>query len=87
MLKKLALVGLAVFAGKRWLERSGGSTGGPAPVGHAAHDLDRDMRGNGSTRADPHFRPDPHGSVPEEDLEGLRPVTFKPAAVPAGYRS
>ncbi|MFC0203966.1 hypothetical protein [Novosphingobium soli] len=79
MIRKLVLLGLATFVGKKLLARSASPS---ANVGHAPTDLAGDAPRDGSTRADPHFRPDPHGHVPEEDLEGLRPVTFKPAAYP-----
>lgn len=92
MIRKLALLGLAVFAGKKLLARSAAAASAPVSgVGHSPTDLERnairDDSRDGNLRADPHFRPDPHGHIPEEDLEGLRPVTFKPAASPAGYHS
>lgn len=82
MIRKLALLGLAAYAGKKLLDRNAQPS-----VGHPLNDLSREMLRDNTTRADPHFRPDPHGHVPPEDLEGLRPVTFKPAERPMGYVS
>lgn len=82
MIRKLALLGIAAFAGKKLLDHKAG-----ASAGHAPTDLGADLQRDNHARADPHFRPDPHGHVPPEDLEGLRPVTFKPADQPVGYAS
>lgn len=84
MIRKLALLGLAAYAGRKLLARSAAKVD---HIGYTPRDLHRDPAQDRNQRADPHFRPDPHGHVPEEDLEGLRPVTFKPTAVPAGYTS
>lgn len=53
-------------------------------IGHAPTDLSGETHPDGSQRADDHFRPDPHASIPPEDLEGLRPVTVPPARQPVG---
>lgn len=53
-------------------------------IGHAPTDLGGDTHPDGSERADDHFRPDSHATIPPEDREGLRPVTFEPARQPAG---
>lgn len=84
MIRKLVLLGLAAFAGRKLLARNAAKGD---KVGYTPRDLVRDPARDRNRRADPHFRPDPHGQVPEEDMEGLRPVTFKLAAVPAGYTS
>lgn len=86
MIRKLALLGLATYAGKKILARSSPS-GKEVSVGHAPIDLDRAPLRNHAGRADPHFRPDPHGPVPPEDLEGLRPVTVEPSRQPFGVAS
>lgn len=86
MIRKLALLGLATYAGKKILARSS-SARNAVSVGHAPTDLDRGPFRNHSDRADPHFRPNPHGPVPPEDLEGLRPVTVEPARQPFGVAS
>jgi hypothetical protein len=76
-------------------ERDAGTTGPGAAaaleaahrtttVGHVTTDLSGDTHPDGSQRADDHFRPDLHASVPPEDIEGLRPVTVKPAKQPLG---
>lgn len=88
MIRKLAAVGLAIYFGNKLLGRSAATAGRTATSGpgHAPTDLENGRLGVGE-RADEHFRPDPHGHIPPEDLEGLRPVTIKPGLTPAGYTS
>lgn len=86
MLKTLAFLGIAAFAGRHLLK---GRTGAePAEkgtgAGHRPDDLLGSEHPDGSTRADPHYRPDIHAHVDTQDRESLRPVTMKSARGPVG---
>lgn len=76
MLRKLAFLGLAAFAGKTlWNKHKADQADGRQVPGHRPTDLEGDTHPDGSARADDHFRPDIHAGVAEADREGLRPAT------------
>lgn len=87
MLRKLAFLGLAAYAGRVLFNRirnpeaadagrspDGAPAAGDGP-GHRPTDLSGDVHPDGSSRADDHFRPDVHARVAEDERESLRPVT------------
>lgn len=90
MLRKLALIGIVAAVGRSLLKGSATSRGTsalPAPggPGHLTRDLSATSHPDGQTRAEDHFRPDPHAAVSPEDRESLRPATVAFSGTPAGY--
>lgn len=74
MIRKLASLGLAAFAGSKLFARNAAKI---EKVGHKPRDLDRDSACDRSRSASPHYRPGPHGHVREDHLDGLRPVSSR----------
>ena len=72
MLRTLARLVIAAFIGGMLSKRSLTAAGGS---GHVPLDLYTDAHPDGSTRAEEHYRPDPHAEVEPEDRESFRPVT------------
>lgn len=76
MLRKLAFLGIAAYAGRKLFQKAQGASDATTGPGHRPTDLSGASHPDGSARADDHFRPDPHASVAAEDKESLRPATI-----------